>query len=44
MAIGRAVVHVQESVGNDMRLLLAAGIRRRRFAMTVHDPVRPSRR
>ena len=34
------VVHVQESIGNDMRLLLAAGARRGRFALTVHDPVR----
>jgi starch synthase len=35
-----AVVHFQESVGNDLRLLYAAGVRRGRFALTVHDPVR----
>ncbi|HEX8752626.1 MAG TPA: glycosyltransferase family 4 protein [Solirubrobacterales bacterium] len=35
-----AVVHVQESIGNDPRLLLAAGIRRGRYAVTIHDPVR----
>jgi glycosyltransferase involved in cell wall biosynthesis len=34
------VVHVQESIGNDVRLLLALGARPRRFALTVHDPVR----
>jgi glycosyltransferase involved in cell wall biosynthesis len=34
------VVHLQESIANDPRLLLAAGVRRRRFAFTVHDPVR----
>jgi alpha-maltose-1-phosphate synthase len=34
------VVHVQESIGNDLRLLVAAGVRRGRFALTVHDPVR----
>ena len=34
------VVHLQESVANDVRLLLATGIRRRSFALTVHDPVR----
>jgi glycosyltransferase involved in cell wall biosynthesis len=34
------VVHVQESIGNDPRLLIAAGARPGRFALTVHDPVR----
>jgi alpha-maltose-1-phosphate synthase len=34
-----AVVHVQESVGNDPRLVLAAGLRPGRFALTLHDPV-----
>jgi glycosyltransferase involved in cell wall biosynthesis len=33
------VVHVQESVLDDPRLLLAAGIRPRRYAVTFHDPV-----
>lgn len=33
------VVHVQSSIGNDMRLLYAAGVRPRRFALTMHDPV-----
>ncbi len=37
---GGAVVHVQESIGNDPRLLIAAGARPGRFALTVHDPVR----
>jgi glycosyltransferase involved in cell wall biosynthesis len=37
---GPAIVHLQESVGNDIRLPLVAGIRRGRFALTVHDPVR----
>jgi glycosyltransferase involved in cell wall biosynthesis len=37
---GGGVVHVQESIGNDPRLLIAAGARRGRFALTVHDPVR----
>lgn len=32
-------VHVQDSVTNDVRLLLASGFPRRRYAMTVHDPV-----
>ncbi|MGV1050105.1 MAG: glycosyltransferase family 4 protein [Solirubrobacterales bacterium] len=32
-------VHVQESVGNDPRLVLAAGLRPGRFALTLHDPV-----
>lgn len=32
------VVHIQQSIANDPRLLLAAGLRRRRFAMTFHDP------
>jgi glycosyltransferase involved in cell wall biosynthesis len=34
------VVHVQESIANDPRLLIAAGARRGRYALTVHDPVR----
>jgi glycosyltransferase involved in cell wall biosynthesis len=34
------VVHVQESISNDIRLLLAARPRLRRFALTIHDPVR----
>jgi glycosyltransferase involved in cell wall biosynthesis len=34
------VVHLQESIGNDIRLPLAAGARRGRYALTVHDPVR----
>jgi glycosyltransferase involved in cell wall biosynthesis len=33
------VIHVQQSVGNDPRLMIAAGLRSRRFAMTIHDPV-----
>lgn len=37
---GSDVVHLQESIGNDPRLLLAAGVHRGRFAFTVHDPVR----
>jgi glycosyltransferase involved in cell wall biosynthesis len=34
------VVHLQESIGNDVRLIYASGARPRRFALTVHDPVR----
>ncbi len=34
------VVHLQESIGNDLRLLLATDPRRGRFAFTVHDPSR----
>jgi glycosyltransferase involved in cell wall biosynthesis len=34
------VVHLQESIGTDLRLVLASGARPRRFALTVHDPVR----
>jgi glycosyltransferase involved in cell wall biosynthesis len=34
------VVHLQESIGNDLRLLLAAAPPRGRYALTVHDPVR----
>lgn len=34
-----AIVHVQESVGNDPRLILAAGLWPGRFALTLHDPV-----
>jgi len=37
-AFAPEVVHLQESVGNDPRLLLAAGIRPRRYALTIHDP------
>lgn len=33
------VVHLQESIGNDLRLVFASGARPRRFALTVHDPV-----
>lgn len=32
------VVHLQEGVGNDPRLLFAAGARPGSFALTVHDP------
>jgi glycosyltransferase involved in cell wall biosynthesis len=31
------VVHLQDSVVNDPRLLVVAGARRRRYALTVHD-------
>jgi glycosyltransferase involved in cell wall biosynthesis len=34
------VVHLQESIGTDFRLVFASGARPRRFALTVHDPVR----
>jgi starch synthase len=37
-AFAPGVLHVQESVGNDPRLLLAARLGRRPFAVTVHDP------
>ncbi len=37
---GPDVVHLQESIGTDFRLVLASGARPRRFALTVHDPVR----
>jgi len=33
------IVHVQDSVVNDVRLVAAAGIRPRRFAITIHDPM-----
>jgi glycosyltransferase involved in cell wall biosynthesis len=36
---GPDVVHLQESIGTDARLVLASGARPRRFALTVHDPV-----
>jgi glycosyltransferase involved in cell wall biosynthesis len=36
---GPDVVHYQETVGTDPRLMLAGGLPRRRFAVTVHDPV-----
>jgi glycosyltransferase involved in cell wall biosynthesis len=32
------VVHVQEGISNDYRLMLATGLLRRRYALTVHDP------
>jgi len=31
-------IHFQESVGTDLRLLLASGVPWRRYALTVHDP------
>lgn len=34
------VVHLQAGIGNDPRLVLAAGAWPRRFALTIHDPVR----
>lgn len=34
------VVHLQERVNNDPRLLVAARPRPRRYALTVHDPIR----
>ncbi len=34
------VVHLQASIGNDPRLIYASGARPRRFALTIHDPVR----
>jgi len=33
------VVHLQAGIGNDPRLLVAARVRPRRFALTIHDPV-----
>jgi starch synthase len=33
------VVHLQDSVTNDLRLGLASGLPRTRYALTVHDPV-----
>jgi len=33
-------VHLQAGIGNDPRLVFAAGARPRRFALTIHDPVR----
>jgi glycosyltransferase involved in cell wall biosynthesis len=33
------VVHVQDSLANDVRLAFASGLRRGRYALTVHDPV-----
>ena len=35
----RGVVHLQDRILNDPRLVLAAGARPRRYALTVHDPV-----
>lgn len=37
---GADIVHLQESIGNDVRLIYASGARPRRFALTIHDPVR----
>lgn len=37
---GEPIVHLQDSVGNDIRLLVASAPRRGRFAITIHDPVR----
>jgi alpha-maltose-1-phosphate synthase len=39
-ALDADVVHMQESIGTDPRLLFAARARRGRFAFTVHDPIR----
>jgi glycosyltransferase involved in cell wall biosynthesis len=36
---GADVVHVQDSLANDVRLGLASGLATRRYALTVHDPV-----
>lgn len=33
-----SVVHVQSSIGNDPRMAIASGLRRGRFAVTIHDP------
>lgn len=33
-------VHLQAGIGNDPRLIFSAGARPRRFALTIHDPVR----
>jgi glycosyltransferase involved in cell wall biosynthesis len=38
-ALAPDVIHFQESISNDPRLLIAAPARRGRFAFTVHDPV-----
>jgi glycosyltransferase involved in cell wall biosynthesis len=40
LAPGVPIVHAQDSIGNDMRLMVAAGALRRRYALTVHDPVK----
>jgi glycosyltransferase involved in cell wall biosynthesis len=32
-------VHFQDSLANDFRLAIASGVPRRRYALTVHDPV-----
>lgn len=37
---GADVVHLQAGIGNDPRLVLASRARPRRFALTIHDPVR----
>jgi glycosyltransferase involved in cell wall biosynthesis len=36
---GPDVVHAQDSLANDRRLGLVGGLRRGRYALTVHDPV-----
>jgi glycosyltransferase involved in cell wall biosynthesis len=36
-ALAPEVTHLQSCLGNDPRLLLAAGLHRRRYALTVHD-------
>jgi glycosyltransferase involved in cell wall biosynthesis len=36
---GPDVVHLQDSVTNDLRLVLASGLPRQRYALTVHDPI-----
>src|SRR5262245_4226961 len=33
------VIHVQDSLANDPRLAIASGVPRRRYALTIHDPV-----
>jgi glycosyltransferase involved in cell wall biosynthesis len=37
---GPDFVHLQAGIGNDPRLVYASGARPRRFALTIHDPVR----
>jgi alpha-maltose-1-phosphate synthase len=36
---GPGVVHLQEAIVNDLRLIVAARPRRGRYALTVHDPI-----
>lgn len=38
-SFGPDVVHLQAAIVNDPRLIFASGVRPRRFALTVHDPV-----